>query len=42
MVAADHSYDDRRFHHNDDNGHNNDDECGNHNVVGRLLEAAKH
>jgi hypothetical protein len=38
---VDHSYDNRRFDHNDDNGHNNYDECGNHNVVGRLLEAAK-
>jgi hypothetical protein len=37
---VDHSYDDRRFDHDDDNGHNNYDECGNHNVVGRFLQAA--
>jgi len=33
---VDHSYDDRRFDHHDDNGHNEYDECGNHNVVGLL------
>jgi hypothetical protein len=39
---VDHSYDDRRFDHDDDNGHHNYDECGNYNVVGRLVGAVKH